>query len=176
MKFLEKGKIMSNQEHYKAVLDDFLQQRRQHQLKIEEIDSAITVLRRMWPVESGVSVSTAGLASKPDELPYTVTAGKYTGMSVRWAVLNLLSEDTTKPLTTGLIADALEAGGIVSSSKTFAGNVSAVLSGMNHERNEVISTNDGWIISDKGREVWAHIKAKRTANTLHSEPIFPTLQ
>ncbi len=54
-------------------------------------------------------------------------------------MLALLAEDANGPLTTGEIADALQAGGMISNARSFASNVSAVLSGMNHEKKEVIA-------------------------------------
>jgi hypothetical protein len=57
---------------------------------------------------------------------------------------NLLAEDATAPMTTGDIAEALLKAGIQTGGKSFSGNVSAVLSGMNHDRKEVVAKADGW--------------------------------
>src|SRR5258708_10837771 len=92
-----------------------------------------------------------------------VPSGKYAGMIVRWAILNLLAEDATAPMTTGDIAEALLSGGIISNGKSFSGNVSAVLSGMNNDRSEVIAGENGWVITPTGRSAWTHISAKRQA-------------
>ena len=106
------------------------------------------------------------------EYGYNEVKGKFTGMSTRWAVLALLSEDATGPMTTGQIAESLQIHGMVSSAKSFAGNVSAVLSGMNHEKGEVQSSLEGWTITDKGKSAWIHIKASRQRSD--AKPFQPT--
>ena len=146
---------MANLEQYRAVLDDLMKQRNELQFKIGEIETAVAALRRLMPIAS----VPAPMGSQP-ALPM-LTEGKFTGMSTRWAVLCLLSEDATGPLTTGEIADALVAHGMSSNAKSFAGNVSAVLSGMNHEKKEVQSGAEGWTITEKGKNAWIHIKASR---------------
>jgi hypothetical protein len=155
-----KEKMMANLEQYRAVLDDLMKQRTQLQFKIGEIDSAVSALRRLMPIED---ISPVRDAQQP--LPI-IQNGRYSGMSTRWAILMLLSEDATRPLSTGEIAEALQAGGIASSARNFAGNVSAVLSGMNHEKNEVIAGSNGWSISENGKNAWIHIKAARAAKKI----------
>jgi hypothetical protein len=153
--------FMSQIEHYRAVLDDLHRQRDLHSLKVTEIDKAISSLHRLIPADAKEEFPTPNysMASTP-----TVRAGKYAGMSVRWAILCLLSEDATGPMGTGDIADALRRGGIVSTSKNFNGNVSAVLSDMNNTRKEVQSSPEGgWTISQVGRQVWSHIRHKKEA-------------
>ena len=150
-----KEKNMANLDQYRAVLDDLMKQRHQLHFRIGEIDTAVAALRRLMPVEDAAPVS-----SSQQPLPM-VANGKYTGMSTRWAILSLLSEDATGPLTTGQIADSLQSGGMASNAKSFAGNVSAVLSGMNHDKEEVVAEGGTWTISDKGKDAWIHIKASR---------------
>lgn len=150
-----KEKNMANMEQYRAVLDDLMKQRAQLLFRVGEIDTAVAALRRLMPVEDITPVK-----SSQTSLPITIN-GKYAGMSVRWAILSLLTEDATEPLTTGQIAEALAKGGLTSSAKSFAGNVSAVLSGMNHEKGEVLTNDGSWTISEKGRQAWIHIKASR---------------
>ena len=82
--------------------------------------------------------------------------------------------DATRPLSTGEIAEALQAGGMVSGARSFAGNVSAVLSGMNHEKQEVVAGTDGWVISEKGKNAWIHIKAIREQKKHLSPSSAPT--
>ena len=151
---------MANLEQYRAVLDDLMKQRTQLQFKIGEIDSAVSALRRLMPTEN-----IAPVKDVQQPLPI-IQNGRYSGMSTRWAILMLLSEDATRPLSTGEIAEALQAGGIASSARNFAGNVSAVLSGMNHEKNEVIAGTNGWAISENGKNAWIHIKAARVAKKI----------
>jgi hypothetical protein len=165
-----KEKNMANTEQYRAVLDDLMKQRAQLSFRITEIDSAVAALRRLMPVEE-ITVPKNSQPSLP-----MVENGKYAGMGVRWAILALLTEDATSPLTTGQIADALQAGGMTSNAKSFAGNVSAVLSGMNHDKGEVIAGSNGWEISEKGRNAWIHIKATRERNIESTRAASPILQ
>jgi len=153
-----------------------MKQRNQLQFKIGEIDSAVSALRRLMPTEE-ISVE----KDNQQVLPI-VHNGRYAGISTRWAILELLSEHANRPLTTGEIAEALKAGGMTSSARNFAGNVSAVLSGMNHEKKEVASGTSGWVISENGKNAWIHIKASRerkahlTETFAPIEPLQPSLQ
>jgi hypothetical protein len=167
-----KGENMANQDQYRAVLDDLFKQRSQLQFKVGEIDAALAALRRLMPPEEITE-------SRPEEPQPTLqgtTIGKYAGMGVRWAILNLLSEDAIKPMSTGEIAEALQSGGITSGSKSFAANVSAVLSDMNHLRGEVTSTDKGWKISEKGKDVWIHIKSSQSRTQGAISSLMPSLQ
>lgn len=83
---------------------------------------------------------------------------RYVGMSVRWATLYLLSEHTSKPLRTGEIASMLKHGGLMSQAESFNANVSAVLSGMVRQRKEVEQVDEGYRLTDIGRQAWAAIK------------------
>ncbi len=163
-------KIMANLDQYRAVLDDLMKQRDHYQFRIGEIDSAVAALRRLMPRED-----VATNKSIQTSLPMVVN-GKYVGMSNRWAILALLCEDATRPLSTGEIAEALEKGGITSGGKNFAGNISAVLSKMNHERKEVESIPQGWVITEVGRQAWVHIKASRERSAVVIESSSPTVQ
>ena len=165
-----KEKMMANLEQYRAVLDDLMKQRAQLQFKVGEIDTAVAALRRLMPEEEQ-SVTKDSQSS----LPVTF-AGKYVGMSNRWAILAFLSEDATGPATTGQVAEALQAGGMLTSGKNYAGNISAVLSGMNHDKAEVVSTPDGWVISEKGKEAWIHIKVSRERKAHLTQSSLPTVQ
>ena len=167
-----KEKMMANTEQYRAVLDDLMKQRAQLSYRIGEIDTAVAALRRLMPTEN---IEPPAVGQAQPSLPMVAT-GKYVGMGVRWAILSLLTEDATSPLTTGQIADALQAGGMTSNAKSFSGNVSAVLSGMNHDKQEVVSGSDGWSISEKGRNAWIHIKATREHEAHPIQAASPTLQ
>ncbi len=150
-----KEKTMANLDQYRAVLDDLMKQRNLLQFKVGEIDAAMAALRRLMPEED------LQRSKDSQQVLPMVTDGRYADMSTRWAILSLLSEDAITPMTTGQIAEALQAGGMTSGGKSFAGNVSAVLSGMKGDKQEVIAGPDGWVISEKGKAAWAHIKASR---------------
>jgi hypothetical protein len=151
--------FMSQIEHYRAVLDDLQRQRDLYQLKITEVDQAIASLHRLIPDDAKKELPVPDYSSVPKNP--IVQAGKYAGMGVRWAILSLLSETATGPMSTGEIAIALQDGGITSTAAKFAGNVSAVLSVMSKQRGEVTSSEHGWAISIIGRQAWAHIRTKR---------------
>ena len=155
----KKEEFMTHIEHYRAVLDDLQSQRAMHQLKVAEIDSAIASLGRLIPNDAKEELPVP--EQKSGQAASNVPVGKYAGMSVRWAILNLLNEDANSPMGTGEIAEALVRGGITSAGKNFNGNVSAVLSNMSKERGEIEPTGSGWIISSVGRQAWAHIRIRR---------------
>jgi len=160
-----KEKTMANQEQYRAVLDDLLKQRAELHYKVGEIEAAVSALRKLMP-DTDIPTQT------PRQLPLAVQAGKYLGMSVRWGILCLLNEDATQPLSTGELANALQAGGITTNGKNFAGNVSAVLSEMNRVKREVSSTDAGWVITEIGKQAWIHAKALRARQSpTVSEPL-----
>jgi len=157
----KKEDFMSQIEHYRAVLDDLQSQKNLYQFKIVEIDNAIASLHRLIPDDAKDALPTPTITNPP---AVNVAGGKYAGMSVRWAILNMLAEDANSPMSTGAIAVALQQGGITSAGKNFAGNVSAVLSDMSRVRGEALSTENGWVITNNGKSAWAHISAKRRAN------------
>jgi hypothetical protein len=159
----EKEDFMSQIEHYRAVLDDLQRQRDLYHLKINEINQAIASLHRLIPDEAKQELPPV-IYSNTTAVP--PPPGKFSGMSVRWAILNLLSEVATGPMSTGEIAAALREGGITSGAANFAGNVSAVLSVMGKQKGEVTSVENGWVISPIGRQAWAHIRAKRESQQL----------
>jgi hypothetical protein len=165
-----KEKMMANLEQYRAVLEDLMKQRAQLQFKIGEIETAVAALRRLMPEQESI-------ATKDSQSPLPVTfQGKYAGMSNRWAILAYLSEDANGPVTTGQVAEVLQAGGMVTTGKNYAGNISAVLSGMNHDKGEVTSTPEGWVISEKGKDAWIHIKASRERKAHLTQTSSPTVQ
>jgi hypothetical protein len=137
------------EKHYQAVLDDLEQRRKRCQKELAELDQTIAVVRRVLPNQSTLFSNGTSHAARP---------GKYMGISVRWAILNLLAEDAVSPMPTGEIADALRRGGISSTSKSFNANVSAVLSDMTNTRKETEQAGNGYQISDHGRDVWEGIK------------------
>ena len=146
---------MANLEQYRAVLEDLVKQKNELQFKIGEIDAAVSALRRLMPIEEQPRQK-----DLQQSLPM-VKHGRYSEMSVRWAILALLAEEAEGPLSTGQIAIKLIEGGVTSESRHFGANVSAVLSKMNHERKELESSPDGWRITEAGKTAWIHIKASR---------------
>src|SRR5258708_31384206 len=95
----KKEDFMSQIEHYRAVLADLQGQRDLHQLKITEIDKAMSSLQRLIPNDAKDEIPSANYNNAPSAI--NVRHGKYSGMSVRWAILNLLNEDATAPMSTG---------------------------------------------------------------------------
>lgn len=92
---------------------------------------------------------------------YRPEAHKYSHLSVRWAILCLLSE-SPDPLTPQEIADALQAGGIETKAKDFTNNVSAVLSQMKAKDEPEVEVQDGkWRITQTGRSAWTYIRTRK---------------
>jgi hypothetical protein len=85
---------------------------------------------------------------------------KYANISVRWAILHLLSEK--EPMTTSDIADALKTCGVTTRAANFTNNVSAVLSttmkGDGKVEGEVEVLDGKWRLTATGRSAIDHIK------------------
>lgn len=151
---------MSTEQSYDIVLKDLEERYRRCTEEQKMLSEMIANLRRF------VASSGSPRLAPPQPTPFrpTVaptiaapTAGKFSGMSVRWAILYLLSE-TSGPLGTSEIAETLSKGGITSNAQRFAGNVSAVLSGMVNQRHEVEQIGSGYQITDQGRAAWEAIR------------------
>src|ERR1035438_5348166 len=99
------------------------------QRELREIDSTILGLCKLSGQQPNPTLSHNVQRTLPD-------SQKYAGLSVRWAILLLLSE-ADSALSAPDIADALQAGGIRSQAKDFNNNVSSVLSDMKSPRGEV---------------------------------------
>jgi hypothetical protein len=84
---------------------------------------------------------------------------KYADISVRWAILDLLST-ARLPMTTAEIAAALTEAGVVTKATNFTNNISAVLSStMKSGKQEVTQTSDGsWELTERGRNCIFHIR------------------
>ncbi len=137
---------------YSELLRHFEGQRtiRQQEFKkeMEGLEETISGLRKM-------------LANQQPLLPLrprVITNPQYAGMSVRWAILNLLAEDSDGPMPTSMIAEALTVGGVTSSSQNFTSNVSAVISVMTNTRHELESTASGHRLTEGGKRAWEAIK------------------
>jgi hypothetical protein len=137
------------------------------QLEQQKIARELEFKREMEGIEETISGLRKMLASKSQPALFAVTpqhvaaipAGKYSNMSVRWAILNLLAEDAVGPMPTGKIAEALNAGGLNSKTgKNFSSNVSAILSVMSNTRGEVESTETGFRLTPNGRAAWEAVK------------------
>ena len=80
----------------------------------------------------------------------TITTNQYENISVRWAILYLLTEHAIRPISATEIADSLRSGGNLSVSS----NVSAVLRQMVNQRSEVEQSERGYQITPQGRDAW----------------------
>jgi len=144
---------------YEAVLRDLQERRANYVNAINELDAMIAGIGRQLQamgVEVPVVASRPPLAANAyDEVDETE---KYAHMSVRWAILKLLAV-ANRPMGTGEIAKALEAGGVESKGQRFSSIVSAVLSEMKSKKGEVESVEDGlYRLTSQGREAWDHIE------------------
>lgn len=150
----------SRKAKFQGALDLLLEEREQkHQevVKIQkalrELDGAIITLRqRIDPT------LLPHVMPQPPANPRYREDQRYADISVHWAILHLLSE-ANRPMTTGEIADGLQARGVRTRAANFANNVSAMLSSTMRERGdeEVETIDGGWRLTERGRNKIAHI-------------------
>ena len=133
-------------EHYNAVLRDIRAKQAKYRQELAELDQAEIAIGKL--LASQASLFTA--------IPQSNPAARYSNMSVRWAVLNLLSEDATGPLATPEIARRLEEGGITTKGARFSSIVSAVISTMKAKGE--VEGEGTYQLTQMGREAWQHIK------------------
>jgi hypothetical protein len=124
-----------------------------HQSQINDLNSQVRDLN--------TSIATVSRTLDPDTTskPHVSSrSDKYASLSVRWAILDLLSNSPA--MSTAEISDALIAAGIESRAANFANNVSAVLStSMKERHDEVRQLGDGkWELTETGRRAIEHIR------------------
>jgi len=141
---------------YQAVLRDLETKRASYVNAINELDVMIAGIARQIQGLTGAAPTTASqrpvVADSPND------SQPFASMSVRWAILKLLAS-AGRPMATGEIAKALEAGGVESKGQRFSSIVSAVLSDMKSKKDEVESVEDGcYRLTEQGREAWEHIE------------------
>ena len=160
--------------HYEAVLNAERAERDRLQadlkrisIQIKQKDSVIAALMASIARDNNEARSLTnplpfqtpvGLATTPENL--------FAGISVRWALLSLTSDHAPGPLSTPEMAEALAAGGVRSGGQNFVANVSAVVSDMVKNRNELEVVDGGkYRITTHGRDVWQTIKVSRRYRT-----------
>ena len=136
----------------KAVLEYYIQDRDQAQAQLAELQAKVrdrnntiaSLSRELY----GQNIPTAPKVSTP----------KYALISVRWAILDLLSHDM--PLSTADIADILQREGVTTKADSFLNSISAVLSStMKNRDQEVRQLPDGkWELTEKGTNAAFHIR------------------
>ncbi|MGC2639836.1 MAG: hypothetical protein WA294_21815 [Acidobacteriaceae bacterium] len=137
-------------QHYHAVLHDLETRRSRCQQELADIEQTISGIRKLLAKDASL------FTQIPQQMPQPV--GKYSGMSVRWAVLAYLAEEATEPVPTSVIAQALLEGGMTTRGRDFNSNVSAVISVMIRDRGEAENVGNGYRITDNGRAAWAAIQ------------------
>ena len=167
-------------EHYAAILRDLRSRHEQAKVALRELQADIERVERIAGqyaplhvkvVDEHTSIYEPEGPSGDVLLVRALPKPDFSRMSVRWAVLWLLSEYETGPRRTSEIANALTAGGYKSGSDSFLNAVSAVLSGMK-SKGEIDSGPDGSVVTDKGRQTWKLIRqgAKFREATSSNEP------
>ncbi len=141
-------------DHYAHVINDLQERFDQRINELKQRDAQLKALASA--LESLRLVIEASEQSLPASFD---SNGPFAGISVRWAILFLLAEKATEPMTTGQIAEALLTGGIITKGANFNANVSAVISNMARDRGEVVGTDGHYEITAIGRESWTGIKA-----------------
>jgi hypothetical protein len=129
--------------------DEALQQMSALQIRLKELNHSIALLSKRINPDAPSSVSS---------IPSTAPSKRYSTMSTRWAILDLLAQ--SQPKTTAEIAEALIAGGIQTRAAHFANNVSAVLSTtMKEQHKEVRQLSDGrWELNETGKSAIEYIR------------------
>jgi hypothetical protein len=154
-------------EHYKAILAAEKAETKQLEIEKQRIEAKIETVRasiarivaKLTTYEEAIAAKPMNLFSPPS--PSAVPERlKYAGMSVRWAILNLMADGGVDQLGTTNMAAALLAGGVRSNGQNFNANVSAVVSEMHRQKNELApgDTDGTYRITPHGREVWESIK------------------
>lgn len=155
-------------EHYEAILKQLSDKRDRIKLELTELENAIPVIQKMMRAMPPITSNSSHSAHKKIEREASASkeefnsqsSNRFAGLSMRWAALWVLAE-ATEPLPTAIIAAELDKNGIVSKSANFVSNISAVLSAMTRDRNEVNQIDGKWQITDHGREVWKRISDAR---------------
>jgi len=144
-------------DHYQAVLRDLELRRSRCQKELGELEQTIAGIRKLLSTTASLFVS-APVAGVP--APSLEEDKKYAGMSVRWGVLKMMAEEAIEPLKTAQMALRLVNGGMSSSGKDFASNVSAVVSDMVNKRKELepVGETSTYQLTDTGKLAWAAIK------------------
>jgi hypothetical protein len=144
--------------------------------ELAEIELTLASLRKLYKVSSIPSHESLrpisppplyGGMTLPPTRPSAPNAGRFSSISVRWAVLWLLNDDLTEGASTPEIAQHLLSDGVTSKSTNFNSNVSAVLSAM-RDRGEVQQDATKWFLTDDGRQAWSHIRSSRVFNNPNS--------
>jgi hypothetical protein len=135
--------LMAVQEH----LD-----RKRQKLKrdYEEIEATLSGIRRE------IAAQRTGQAALFPEVERAPARTKFQNISMRWAILWLLSE-SLGPMQTPSIADALRDGG-VAERPNFNSIVSAILSQMAQKREVERIDSSGYQLTDDGRQIWEGVQ------------------
>ena len=152
---------------YEAVLGDLEHERIEIQRelgglqkRLRELDNTVITLRRRLDPTYIPAPRVQALPSgvQPSSDAVMPTSQKYALISVRWAILHLLS-GTPSGMTTADIAKALESAGVRTKAVNFVNNVSAVLSTTMRARGheEVESVDGKWRLTEPGRNKIDHI-------------------
>jgi hypothetical protein len=141
--------------HLEGKRDAIFQEVKNGQSKLRELDYTIaTISKEIGRVPQQLPESPSNpiqIVAVPD------VSRKYARISVRWAILHLLSEKP--PMATSDIADALKACGVVTRAANFTNNVSAVLTTTMKGHGEVEMVDGKWQLTDRGRRAIDHIQA-----------------
>jgi hypothetical protein len=143
--------------HYDAVLKDLDQRVEDSRRQLAELQARMKELHFTRQNIQKLMTPDGPVRASPNS-----ESQKYTDLSVRWAILCLLTEiNVARSIPE--IAEALCAGGIRTTARDFNNNVSAVLSQMKAKEKPEVQVFDGkWSITEVGRGAWSHIKLKRS--------------
>ena len=149
----------SLRDHLNATIAHLSEKRVRLGVELNELESLLRSLQKEVD-----SLPTTGRLAFPQEKKQ----GPFAAISVRWSVFLFLAEYAHGPETSGVIADALRAGGSVSQAISFNSNVSAVLSQMAN-KGEVEKVGDRFSLTRKGMEAWQGISQSEKFINRNSE-------
>jgi pyridoxal/pyridoxine/pyridoxamine kinase len=139
--------------HMQVVLEHFCHNRDKTQAQINEL------LARLKEQNNTIASLSRELYGDGAPVFTKQTSNRYATISVRWAILDLLSGSGA--LTSADIADILKREGVTTKAANFQNNISAVLSTtMKTGAQEVQQTLDGkWELTEKGKNAAFHIRS-----------------
>jgi hypothetical protein len=149
---------MSGTQNLQAVLKELELRRDCCQEELQAVEQAMSGIKALLARDASLLVHIPQGSYAAATATTSATIQKYSGMSVRWGVLQYLAEDVLEPASTAEIANALIDGGMTTKGRDFISNVSAVISVMVNKRGELESTDGKYSLTDNGRAAWNAIK------------------
>jgi hypothetical protein len=144
-----------------AVYEHLERKRMRLKKEYDEVEETLAGVRREIAVFRNVQPQLFPEADRPQR-------AMFQNISMRWAILWLLSENAAGPATTPNVADLLRDGGFAER-PNFNSIVSAILSQM-VGKGEVAKTDGGYVLTHNGASAWDAIRRSDKFLNRHSDP------